>query len=179
MTKADQLLLQRLKQGDDKAVTNWYRQFEPQIFRFICAKVSNLPDAQELTQDTFLHCLQHLPFFRGEASILTWMRQIALRRVASYYRKKYAKKIIRTLPLGKLVLAAPIYGADETSKRVKLVLQEMSAKSVELLKLKYIDQKSVLQIAIQMNKSIKAIESELFRTRLEFKRLWLEFNYEK
>ena len=158
MTKADQLLLQRLRQGDEKAVAEWYRRFEPKIFNYILAKISSLPDAQELVQDTFLSCLQHLPLFRGEASILTWMRQIAQRRVASYYRKKYAKKIIKTLPIGDLVLSAGVYDAQDISQKVILTLARLSLSSAELLKLKYIDDKSVKQIARELRQSVKAVE---------------------
>jgi DNA-directed RNA polymerase specialized sigma24 family protein len=51
----------------------------------------------------------------------------------------------------------------------------MSQRSAELLQSKYIDHKKVGQIADEFGKSVKAIESELFRARQEFKLLWVQY----
>ena len=45
---------------------------------------------------------------------------------------------------------------------------------MELLLKKYVDCKKVKDIAFEMGNTSKAVESNLFRARQEFKALWLE-----
>lgn len=168
----DTQLLERLKKGEPLAVQQWFSGYHDRLLRFVLTKVSSDKDAEELVQETFINCLKHLPLFRGDSSILTWMQGIARHEVADFYRKKYAKKAIKALPLGDLVIGAKVDDAHEVSEKVKTVLLKMSTDYRELLSLKYIDGKKVGEIALELGRSIKAIESDLFRARSEFKKLY-------
>ncbi len=166
-------LVARLKRGDSAAVREWFSGYKEEIIGMISAKVSVDADVDELVQQTFLNCLRQLPLFRGESSLKTWMCAVARHEVADYYRKKYAKKALQTLPLSELVLGTPLHDAHITSQKVSAVLDKMSDRSRELLLQKYVDGKQVVAIATDFGKSVKAIESELFRARGEFRALWL------
>jgi RNA polymerase sigma-70 factor (ECF subfamily) len=165
-------LLCALKVGDSAAVREWFSGYKPALERMISVKVAVLADVDEIVQQTFLNSLRQLPLFRGEASLKTWMYSIARHEVADYYRKKYAKKALQTLPLSDLLLSVPIDDAQATSQKVTEVLEKMSDRSRELLLQKYVDGKQVMAIAAEFGKSVKAIESELFRARGEFRVLW-------
>lgn len=167
-------LLAQLKSGDSRAVEKWFKTYQPKIQKLVSSKVSNRADVDEVVQDTFRSCLKHLPLFRGDASISTWMQRIARHEVADYYRKKYAKKAIRALPLAEFLLAAPPHNAHETSEKVALVLKQLPKQYQELLLLKYVDRKKVKQIAIELDRSVKAIESDLFRARQAFKEAYAQ-----
>lgn len=167
-------LIELLKMGDSAAVTLWYDRYQRRIQRFISTKVDLRQDAEELTHQTFLNCLKNLPLFLGNSSLLTWMLSIARHEVADYFRKKYAKKALRTLPLSEFLLTPPTYDAHDTSAKVAAVLQKMNAYSRELLYKKYVDCKKVAVIALEVGKSVKAVESELFRARTEFKMLYIK-----
>jgi RNA polymerase sigma factor (sigma-70 family) len=119
-----------------------------------------------------MECLKHLPLFRGESSIWTWMQRIAHHEIADYYRKLYAKKVIQTLPVTELSELPEIEGSFEISQKVKSVLRKMSVVSRELLQRKYIDKQHVKVISKDLGKSDKAIESLLFRARVEFRELY-------
>jgi len=108
---SDALLLSELKSGNPKAVQSWFTNYHDHLFQCIAAKVSIEKDVEELVQDTFLSCLKHLPLFRGESSIWTWMLRIAQHEVADYYRKRYAKKFIHALPLSELLPFDDLSGA--------------------------------------------------------------------
>jgi RNA polymerase sigma-70 factor, ECF subfamily len=165
-------LLAALKNGEPQAVETWFKQYYRLILNFVRTKINSEHDAEEITQEIFINCLKHLPLFRGNASIKTWMIGIARHEVADYYRKKYAKKAILALPMSELLSEAHIGDAHDVSEKVRSVIQSMSQHNRELLLLKYIDGKKVGEIALEMGKSIKAIESELFRARQEFKALY-------
>lgn len=169
---SDAQLLKALKTGDATAVTTWYQQYHDKLFRFVKKKIDSEKDAEELVQDTFLSCLKHLPLFRGEAGVWTWMVRIAHHEIADYYRKRYAKKFIQALPLSDLLPITSVRDAHEVSQRVKAVLQEMTSEHREVLLLKYVDRKQVQQIAKELGKTAKSIESLLFRARAEFRALY-------
>ena len=176
MWDVDGDLLARLKQGQEPAVREWFETYQQRLLKYVLIKINCTKDAEEIVQETFINCLRHLPLFRGGSSIMTWMVSIARHEVADYYRKKYAKKANKTLPLGELLLQAPIHNAHETSDKVRLVLCQMSSQYQELLQLKYVDRKQVRQIAQELGRTVKAVESDLFRARNEFRYLWLEIS---
>lgn len=170
----DKRLLDRLRAGQPHAVTEWFGLYQPRILAFILKKVSNRQDADELVQETFINSLKHLPLFRGQSSIWTWMCGIAHHQVADYYRKKYAVRAIKTFPLGELLIEAPVNDASGTAHKVRAVLKKMRAEHVELLFAKYVDKKRVKQLATELGKTVKSVESDLFRARTQFRLLWNE-----
>ncbi len=171
--QSEKHLIVALKQGDSGAVREWFAQYKPVITRVISGKIANTADQEELVQQVFINALRQLPLFRGEASLKTWMSAIARHEVADYYRKKYAKRAIQTLPLSELLLGAPIDDAHAVSEKVRHVLGQMSDRSRELLLRKYVDERQVVELAQEFGKTAKAVESELFRARGEFKALWV------
>jgi RNA polymerase sigma-70 factor (ECF subfamily) len=173
MSVTPDALLAALKTGDPQAVADWFKAHHRPLLRFVRAKISSETDAEEIVQETFINCLKHLPLFRGNSSIKTWMQGVARHEIADYYRKKYAKKAISALPLTDLITTCGIDDAHEVSEKVRQVFDRMSSQNRELLLLKYIDGKKVEEIAQEMGRTIKAVESELFRARQEFKLLYL------
>jgi len=172
----DQQLLADLRSGDPRAVELWFSQYHSRVLQYVISRVSVEKDAEEIVQETFMNCLKHLPLFRGNASVWTWMCGIAKHEVSDYFRKKYAKKALKTLPLGEMLLADFSPKTPHQTEIVKKILQHMNAEYVELLLKKYLDGMKVKQIANELGRSVKAIESDLFRARQEFKVLWVEYS---
>jgi RNA polymerase sigma-70 factor, ECF subfamily len=172
MISRDSQLLAQLKQGSPQAVQLWFQTYHKKLFNFVGQKIDNDKDAEEVTQDIFISCLKHLPLFRGESSIWTWMVRIGQHEIADFYRKRYAKKFIHALPLSELLPIESIRDSHEISAKVKEVLQKMSSENREVLLLKYVDKKKVKAIAQQMGRTVKSVESVLFRARAEFRTLY-------
>lgn len=166
-------LFHGLRSGCADAVDYWYRQYRPKLVGYMRSRVASSKDVDELVQEVFISCLKDLPLFRGESGLLTWMYSVARHEVADYYRKKYAKKAIKALPLSDLVLAHTPLDSHETAEKVKQVISRLTAKHQELLLLKYIDGKRVEEIAEELGRSVKAIESDLFRARRAFRELYV------
>ncbi len=171
-------LILDLKLGLPQAVETWYKQYSKPLLQFVLAKVRAKKDAEEIVRDTFMSCLKHLPLFRGECNIETWMKRIARHEIADFYRKKYAKRAIQTTPFSSLLFVEPTQNRKHTSKIVKRALSKMSQKYKELLLLKYVDGKQVKEIAKQLGRSVKSIESDLYRAREEFRFLYAHMNEE-
>jgi len=168
-------LIEQLKKGDSKAVKKWFDMYQKILMRIALSKAKNAEDAQELVQEAFINCLRSLHLFKGKSSLFSWMQSILRHEIADYYRKLYAKKAIKTLPLSELFLSTPLSDAHETSVKVRQVLEKMVTDKKELLLLKYVDKKKVKEIAAKMGRTVKSVESDLFRARNEFRSLYLSF----
>jgi RNA polymerase sigma-70 factor, ECF subfamily len=179
-------LLKKLKEGDPKAVRFWFEQYHQRLLSLVVTKVSNYNDAEEIVQQTFLNCLKHLPLFMGKSTIWTWMNSVAKHEVADYFRKKYAKKALKTIPFSDIFMIEGLTDSSGVSnevrsrvKRVLLTLEQNHSSDKynkgykELLLLKYVDGKKVKTIAKELGRSVKSIESDLFRARKMFREIWL------
>lgn len=168
----EKVLLEGLRKGEKRSVRAWYGQFFPYFLRVCLRKVSQPQDAEEIVQQTFINALRQLPLFRQQSQLKTWMMSILNHEVADYYRKRYAKKALQTIPLLEVVLHTPLKSPHEVSEKVEEVLAEMKKEHKELLLLKYVDKKRIKEIAALLGKTIKAVESDLFRARGEFRALY-------
>lgn len=141
--------------------------------RVAVKKAQNKRDAEDLVQETFINCLKNIHVFRENSSLKTWMISILRHEIADYYRKKYAKKAIKTLPLSDFILQRRIEDSSHVSARVKQVLGKMLERRKKLLLMKYVDEMAVKEIAEQVGRTFKAVESDLYRARESFKELYL------
>ncbi len=171
---AERELIARLRQGDRVASREWFEKYHPQLLKLVLYKISDHEDAEEIVQEVFINCLKHLPVFNEKASILTWMKSVARHEIADYYRKKYAKKAVSTIPLLDSLGGESFDDASVVAKKVGLVLKKMRKDYRELLLLKYVDGKRVKLIAQELKRSFKSVEADLFRARKDFKEIYAE-----
>lgn len=170
----ERALVSQLRTGKRQAVERWFRAYSPYLLRIAKRRLPGGEDAEEIVQETFMNCLKQFSLFRGQSRLRTWMVSILNHEIADYYRKQYAKRALKIIPLADLVLARPVKNASETSEKVRLALSQMTREKKELLLMKYVDKKQVVEIARQLKKTVKSIESELFRARREFRALYLK-----
>lgn len=89
MIEAEQLYIERAKQGDGGAFGALYDAYAPAIYRFIALKVTTRQEAEDLTHEVFLSAWQKLPRFKEQGFPFTsWLYKIARNRVIDYYRTK-------------------------------------------------------------------------------------------
>lgn len=172
----EKVLVEALKAGNELAVEYWFKKYRLKLKKITLSKISNSHQAEEVVQETFINCLQTLNLFKGNSSLLTWMQSVLRHEIADYYRKRYAKKFIQTIPLSDFLLEQNYKDATSSAELVSSVLRHMLQKNRELLLKKYVDCKKVKDIALEMGNTVKAVESDLFRARQEFKSLWLELD---
>jgi RNA polymerase sigma-70 factor (ECF subfamily) len=174
--KNEQILLEAIKNGHEAAIEYWFKNYHQELLNLAILKLPNRSVAEEIVQETFINCLRSITLFKGNSSLLTYMHSILRHEINDFYRKRYAKKFIRTIPLSEFLLDHDYKDAHETANMVKQVLKKMADQSRELLMKKYIDKKRVKELARELGRSEKAIESELFRARKEFRLLWANLN---
>jgi len=72
-------LVERAQAGDRAAYGALIEHFQPTVYAIALARLRNPTEAQELTQEVFLHGMKKLPQLRNAQCFAGWLRQITVR----------------------------------------------------------------------------------------------------
>src|SRR3954447_10316975 len=72
-------LVEQARTGDRGAYGQLVERFQPTVYAVALARLRNPTDAQELTQEVFLHGMRKLPQLREPQAFAGWLRQITVR----------------------------------------------------------------------------------------------------
>lgn len=65
----------------------FYQENYSRVLRYVCGKLSNSHDAEDLTGDVFLYCLRHYEDYDpSKGKLSTWLYLIVNSRIKNYYR---------------------------------------------------------------------------------------------
>jgi RNA polymerase sigma-70 factor, ECF subfamily len=169
------LLIEQIKNGDEKAVLKFYKLFSSKIRDYLINRLKQKEDADELLNEVFLDAIDALPFFEERSHIQTWLYKIARNKIVDFYRKRRIKSIfLSQIPFLQIVvneINQPEFQFEKNKIRdgIELALHSLSLKYQKILKLRYEEKIPVKILARKLNLSFKATESLLFRARQSFK----------
>lgn len=171
--------VERLRLRDTAAWAELYDRHMPEIFGYVFRLVGrNSAVAEEVVQETWMNSLRGIDRFDAATDqVRGWLFAIARSQVALHFRRK--NMAVGAVRSSEAFDAAALSddGVDPSDElqRLELVdvvqasLLELSESYRELLLAKYVDRKSVSQLAAQHGKTDKAIEGLLARARAELR----------
>ncbi len=174
----EKLLVARILRGEKKAIEEFYQLYQPRLENYILGKIDNPNDAEEIVQDTFISTLNSLPNFDFRCALFTYLCAIANHEIVDFYRRKKIKTILFSrFPFLETIAVKALGPEDEALKNelkeeVKKVLKKINKRYRLLLKLKYLKELSIKEIAILRKMTPKAVESALVRARRRFGYFW-------
>lgn len=170
----DEILVDRVRSGDQGAFDELYRRYFPRVFHFVARRMRNRSDAEETVQEVFFNIFASIDSFRGEAPFGAWVFGLARRTVFSRFKKRMPLLV----PLGdddadSAVHAAThepdphqLYECGERLARLEgAVANELSDEQRQLFELHHLEHRSIQEIAGLLSKSEDAIKSHLYRAR--------------
>ena len=161
---ADVDLLLRASAGDRDAVRRLLDEAGPVVYGFVFARLGgNAGAAEDIVQETFLEAVRSAAGFRGESALTTWLCTIARRRLARHYEGERRQEVARS----SLSVVPNEVAAVDLGDRDSLVraLGALSALHRQVLVLKYLDDRSVGEIAVELGRSRVQVQSLLQRAR--------------
>lgn len=90
--RKERSLVARARRGDSDAQRILIENNHKQVFAVCLRMTRNLPDAEDLTQEAFLHVLSRLKTFRGKSSLSTWIYRIAVNTTLMHFRKNQIRR---------------------------------------------------------------------------------------
>lgn len=174
--------LDKAKAGDIHAFQSLFIAFQDQLKSYLFRLLASRADAEDIAHDTFIRAFDKLASFRGEASLKTWVFQIAsnLAHNAMYKRKRWtpdvsqqAKDIVLSNPklIGRLEQTAhtSIFGRYEIKEHIDTCFtcigKNLPIENQMVLLLKDIYDFSVKEIMIILDKSEGQVKYFLQKAR--------------
>lgn len=174
----------RYLDGDDSAVAELVREYSDGLILYIYSYVRDLDTAEELCNETFIRLVMKKPKFKGKSSFKTFLYSIGRHTALEYLRRHKRRREVPLDDVGELKsgdspeLAYILAEQNETLRRAMLKLKPEYS---QVLWLTYFENLSAQSAAEVMNKSVRSVESLLYRAKPALKKeLEKEgFEYEK
>ena len=178
---ADAALVERVKQGDQRAFELLVVKYQRRIERLIGRMVRDTDLVPDIAQETFIRAYRALPNFRGESAFYTWLYRIAVNTALDWTGKRKRRPVHLADDLGVLesrydeteTRRPPAPDAamllEERARVTRSILEELSPQYKAVLVLREFEDLSYLEIAEALQCSLGTVESRLFRARAQFR----------
>jgi len=177
-----QHLIDRLRRGDATAASDLVEAYGDRLFAHARARLGGCATAvaEEVVQETLIAAVDEIDAFdAGRGEFFTWLCMLARNPIRAARRREgraetngqasaeLARRFAReALPADRL-------DAEETRANVGLVLGTLSEHDRRLLTARYVDGRSVREIADGNGKSAGAVKQSLARARAAFRAAFL------
>jgi len=180
----DRALVGRMLDGDEAAFTRFFDGQFPRLYRFALTRLDGDEAAtEEVVQAALCRAIAGLAGYRGEAALFTWLCTICRRGIAEHRERRGRR--LDDVPLREeipevraaLESLAALGGSDpetaarrrEIARQVQVILDALPGAYGDALEWKYLEGRSVREIAARLDLSVKAAESMLTRAREAFR----------
>ena len=161
--------LKNIRKGRRKAYEAVVRQNYMAIYRFMAYLTTDVRQAEDLTQETFLAAWANIDKFKGRASLGTWLHNIAYNKFIDSKRKCQRRTVLlnklkqhhsgvpETLdPVNQVI-------TDESSRLLYEALRQLESCDYVLILLHYIQGLSFRQMAEVLDKPAGTIKWQISR----------------
>jgi len=136
-TWPDDLLIQRIRDGETPLYAEVFRRYAPRVFRFACLLGIPSSEADDLVQETFLRAFRALPTYQPRGKLVNWMLAITRNLIIDRQRKP-----TREVPGSPHLERCPAPGttgpSEPLSDRINLAV--LTAPEREVLLLRVVDE---------------------------------------
>jgi RNA polymerase sigma-70 factor (ECF subfamily) len=160
--------------GDAQAWQTWYDEAFAALDAYVVWRCGGLRDrADDALQETWLAAVRNLRRFDPEAAgFATWLRGIAANVLRNQFRSARRRPTVSLN--GQLTTAGDESAKRDRGERIALALATLPDHYERVLRAKYLDGRSVAEIAAEPGETEKAVESLLTRARAAFREAYGE-----
>ncbi len=145
------------------------REHEGWVRGFFRARLRDWTAADDLAQDVFVTAYRGLKKFRGDSSIATWLRGIALNHLRNFIRKRREQCVGGSEELQVLMDSAGSDGSDRDEggmlEALRECLSRVDGPARELLQKRYVVGQTVRELAAESGRGYSALTMQLHRLR--------------
>ncbi|HEV7860437.1 MAG TPA: RNA polymerase sigma factor [Pyrinomonadaceae bacterium] len=88
----DYQLACRIADGDMHAFEEFYQRYHRRVYTLCLRMMRNQTEAEDLTQEIFLHVYRKIGSFRGESTMMTWLHRVTVNQVLMHLRKSGVRR---------------------------------------------------------------------------------------
>ena len=168
----DAVLVERYLSGDMAAFDEIMIRHERQIFRVCYRFVEHREDAMDLAQEVFIKAFEHLPAFRGDSSLKTWLYRIAINHCLNHV-KKHSREFVEINDNTGGVRPSVHAQLEEREQRehFRQMVRRLPPKQKAILELRINEQLSYEEIARISGRSVSTIKASVFFALAKLRKL--------
>jgi len=171
-------LIDRAVGGDDAAFAKLMQRYKRPVYHMILKMVRNVDDAEDLTIESFAKAFRSLHRFKKDFTFSTWLFRIATNNTIDFIRKKklntmsientYTDDDGQSVSID--VEDENLDPQEETIKAqkaelVQLFVGKLPAKYQKLVRLRYFNELSYEEIAVELEAPLGTVKAQLHRAR--------------
>ena len=146
-------LLQRISQGEQQALEDFYRLFESRVYHFALAKLNEPADAADTVNEVMMEVWKHGHRFENRSKVSTWLLGITHHKIVDRLRKRQRMKQQEDIDDHRYHLdddSAPMEQVIHTAQNARLLqdcLDKLSGNHREVLHLAFFEDLAYQDIA--------------------------------
>ncbi len=149
---------------DPQAFGALYDRYVRQIYRYQLSRTCNEAEAQDLTAQTFTKAFENFSQYRHDGYFAAWLFRIARSKYVDFVRKgatalKHERELLDDPPQDPLESALK----QEQLAALQAEILKLSQNDRELLRLRYVAELPLAEIARVMGNSLNATKKKLYR----------------
>jgi RNA polymerase sigma factor (sigma-70 family) len=173
-----ELIDKAVAEKDQQAYATLMKRYKKAVYFMILKMIRDADDADDLTMEAFAKAFRNLERFKKDYTFSTWLFRIATNNTIDFIRKKKLK----TMSLNNTLSddngnAVNIDVEDDDnnpqdefirSQRIEMVrifVDKLPAKYRKLVQLRYFDELSYEEIAVELDKPLGTVKAQLHRSR--------------
>jgi RNA polymerase sigma-70 factor, ECF subfamily len=170
MEEAEIQLVKRAQAGDSAAFTQLVHRYDRKVLQTAQQILNDVPDSQDVYQETFIRAYRHLPSFRYECQFGTWLMRIAINAARTRLRQRRLRQFIALEDQAAVELKSdPDMPLD--SSLVRQHVARLPAKLQIVVTLKYFQGYKIREIAEMMQCQEGTVKNYLFRAVEKLRKL--------
>jgi RNA polymerase sigma factor (sigma-70 family) len=171
-------LIDRAVGGEDAAFAKLLQRYKRPVYHMVLKMVRNVDDAEDLTIESFAKAFKSLHRFKKDFTFSTWLFRIATNNTIDFIRKKK----LNTLSIENTYTdddgqSVSIDVEDENpdpqeetikaqkAELIQIFVDKLPAKYQKLVRLRYFNELSYEEIAVELEAPLGTVKAQLHRAR--------------
>ncbi len=162
--ETDEAWLVAEARDDRRAFGRLYALHVQPLFRYLYSRIGGVPEAEDVTAQTFLAALEAFGHYRHDGHFAAWLFGIARKKAADYFRRQR-----RQAPLAEAERVTTgsdlLQGAIQSERSVALarLIAALPEADRELIRLRFVAELNFSEIGRLLGRSEEAAKKALYR----------------
>ena len=152
--------------GEQHAISELYRLYVDNVYKFIYYRTGNQEEAEDLTTETFIKMMKSIPKFSFQSKFKTWLLGIAKHTILDYFRKHYKTKTLNIEDFLNSNLGDVNEEIEDPAKHdaeIQKILKSLPENYRSVLELRFLKGYTIKETAAELDKTVSNVKVLQYR----------------